>query len=78
MKPLARNNREWEDASRKVDKLGEPGGYGETLHSRLEEWRNQPERENWLEEFWDDVSLSLIAPRTLLNSVEPGRIPNLS
>lgn len=62
LKPLAHNPQELDIARSKIQALGAQGGFGRTLHERLLAHANDPDRVNWLEEFWDDVRSSCNAP----------------
>lgn len=55
LRPLAHTPTEIEAVRKKIKALGEPGGFGQTLHERLVAYAKDPKRVNWLEEFWDDV-----------------------
>lgn len=56
LRPLAHSPAELEAAKSKIQALGESGGFGRTLHERLVKFASDPNRVNWIEEFWDDVS----------------------
>lgn len=55
LRPLTHNPVELETVRKKITVLGEPGGFGRTLHERLVTRARDPKHINWLEEFWDDV-----------------------
>jgi carnitine O-acetyltransferase len=59
LRPLAHSVVELETARKKITALGEPGGFGSTLHERLLARANNPKHINWLEEFWDDAGFVL-------------------
>lgn len=59
LRPLAHSVVELETVRQKIAALGEPGGFGTTLHERLLARAKNPKHINWLEEFWDDASLTL-------------------
>ncbi|KAF8311452.1 carnitine acetyl transferase [Clavulina sp. PMI_390] len=56
LRPLAHSPTELEAARKKINALGEPGSFGQTLHDRLVAHAADPKRANWLEEFWDDAA----------------------
>jgi hypothetical protein len=59
LRPLAHSMVELETARKKIIALGEPEGFGRTLHQRLLAHAKHPKHINWLEEFWDDASFIL-------------------
>jgi len=59
LRPLAHSMVELETVRKKITALGEPRGFGSTLHERLLARANNPKHINWLEEFWDDVGFAL-------------------
>lgn len=52
LRPIARDENEWEKISRRIDKFGH--GPGPKLQEML--LQRARERQHWLEEWWDDLA----------------------
>lgn len=65
LKAIAWNDEEYRISERKVDEFA--NGLGPVLQCRLEERREEPGREHWLEEWWDSGAYNGYRDSVMIN-----------